>query len=159
MTPAAEAEYAATSRRCAELDSRYRSTARRRGTPDPDSDLSPPIWTVLFTESGRYNWLLQYLPGAEGVTLSWVGTGRCLISMDFTDEDFSVLQDKIAAAATAMQRDGWWQTTTDVPDKERLMRKQLVVKRWGFYSGAIVRSHAAPTHQKTPSLHSHIVVE
>jgi glutamate-1-semialdehyde 2,1-aminomutase len=36
------------------------------------------IWTVLFTEPGRYNWLLQYYLRAEGVTLSWVGTGRCL---------------------------------------------------------------------------------
>src|SRR5262249_53482455 len=36
------------------------------------------VWTVLFTEPGRYNWLLQYYLRAEGVTLSWVGTGRCL---------------------------------------------------------------------------------
>ena len=42
------------------------------------------IWTVLFKEPSRYNWLLQYYLRAEGVTLSWVGTGRCLSSMDFT---------------------------------------------------------------------------
>jgi glutamate-1-semialdehyde 2,1-aminomutase len=33
------------------------------------------IWTVLFSEPGRYNWLLQYYLRAEGITLSWVGTG------------------------------------------------------------------------------------
>ena len=43
------------------------------------------VWTMLFTEPGRYNWLLQYYLRAEGVTLSWVGTGRCLSSMDFSD--------------------------------------------------------------------------
>ncbi len=36
------------------------------------------IWTVLFKEPGRYNWLLQYYLRANGVTLSWVGTGRCM---------------------------------------------------------------------------------
>ena len=35
------------------------------------------VWTVLFKEPSRYNWLLQYYLRAEGVTLSWVGTGRC----------------------------------------------------------------------------------
>ena len=50
------------------------------------------VWTVLFTEPGRYNWLLQYYLRAEGVTLSWVGTGRCLSSMDFTDKDYEALQ-------------------------------------------------------------------
>ena len=41
------------------------------------------IWTVLFKEPSRYNWLLQYYLRAEGVTLSWVGTGRCMSSLDF----------------------------------------------------------------------------
>ena len=36
------------------------------------------VWTILFIEPGRYNWLLQYYLRAQGVTLSWVGTGRCL---------------------------------------------------------------------------------
>ena len=34
------------------------------------------VWTVLFKEPSRYNWLLQYYLRAEGLTLSWVGTGR-----------------------------------------------------------------------------------
>lgn len=51
------------------------------------------IWTVLFKEPGRSNWLLQYYLRAEGVTLSWVGTGRCMSSMDFTPQDYKELQD------------------------------------------------------------------
>ena len=57
------------------------------------------MWTVLFTEPGRYNWLLQYYLRAEGVTLSWVGTGRCLSSMDFTEEDYEALRAKLVDAA------------------------------------------------------------
>lgn len=41
------------------------------------------VWTVLFKEAGRYNWLLQYYLRAEGLTLSWVGTGRCMSSLGF----------------------------------------------------------------------------
>ena len=57
------------------------------------------VWTVLFTEPGRYNWLLQYYLRAEGVTLSWVGTGRCLASMDFTADDYTALRVKLLDAA------------------------------------------------------------
>ena len=66
------------------------------------------MWTVLFTQPSRYNWLLQYYLRAEGVTLSWVGTGRCLSSMDFTAEHYQELRVKLLAAATSMQQDGWW---------------------------------------------------
>ena len=59
------------------------------------------VWTLRFTEPSRYNWLLQYYLRAEGVTLSWVGTGRCLSSMDFTDKDYAALQRKLLDAAHA----------------------------------------------------------
>jgi glutamate-1-semialdehyde 2,1-aminomutase len=84
------------------------------------------VWTVLFTEPSRYNWLLQYYLRAEGVTLSWVGTGRCLSTMDFTDKDYAAVQRKLLDAAHAMQSDGWWLTTEDHPTRERAMRRGLI---------------------------------
>ena len=63
---------------------------------------------MLFTEPGRYNWLLQYYLRAQGVTLTWVGTGRCLGSMDFTAKDYEELETKLVYAAEAMKADGWW---------------------------------------------------
>jgi glutamate-1-semialdehyde 2,1-aminomutase len=84
------------------------------------------IWTVLFKQPGRYNWLLQYYLRAEGVTLSWVGTGRCLCSMDFTAEDYRALQGALVGAAAQMRRDGWWLEATDHPAKEKRMRVRLV---------------------------------
>src|SRR5208283_3888735 len=66
------------------------------------------VWTVLFKEPSRYNWLLQYYLRAEGVTLSWVGTGRCMNSLDFAPDDYRELQDKLVNAADTMKHDGWW---------------------------------------------------
>ena len=73
------------------------------------------VWTVLFKEPSRYNWLLQYYLRAEGVTLSWVGTGRCLSSMDFSPEDYRALQVKLINAAQQMKSDGWWLTCRRKP--------------------------------------------
>ena len=83
------------------------------------------VWTVLFVEPGRYNWLLQYYLRAEGVTLSWVGTGRCLATMDFTEKDYSALQTKLVDAAARMRSDGWW-LGAEHPRREKTMRLRLI---------------------------------
>jgi glutamate-1-semialdehyde 2,1-aminomutase len=83
------------------------------------------VWTVLFTEPGRYNWLLQYYLRAEGLTLSWVGTGRCLGNMDFTDKDYEELRVKLLDAARTMKADGWWLTIRDHPRRDKDMRARL----------------------------------
>ena len=83
------------------------------------------VWTILFIEPGRYNWLLQYYLRAEGVTLSWVGTGRCLGTMDFTEKDYAALQTKLVDAAAKMQADGWW-LGADHPRREKTMRLRLI---------------------------------
>ena len=84
------------------------------------------IWTVLFKEPGRYNWLLQYYLRAQGVTLSWVGTGRCMSSMDFTPADYQELQSKLVNAAQTMKHDGWWLNEEQQPGRESTMRSRLV---------------------------------
>ena len=42
------------------------------------------IWTVCYTQPSRYNWMLQYYLRAEGLALSWVGTGRLIFSLNYT---------------------------------------------------------------------------
>jgi glutamate-1-semialdehyde 2,1-aminomutase len=84
------------------------------------------VWTVLFKAPSRYNWLLQYYLRAEGVTLSWVGTGRCLSSLDFTADDYQELQLKLLNAAQKMQSDGWWLNEQEHPEREKRMRKRLM---------------------------------
>ena len=89
------------------------------------------VWTVLFKEPSRYNWLLQYYLRAENVTLSWVGTGRCLSSMDFTHEDYQDLQTKLLSAAHKMKSDGWWLSAAEYPGREKTMRVRLMREMLG----------------------------
>jgi glutamate-1-semialdehyde 2,1-aminomutase len=68
------------------------------------------VWTVLFNQPGRYHWMFQYYLRAEGIALSWVGTGRCLFSLDFTPAQYKQVTTAILAAGKRMQADGWWWT-------------------------------------------------
>ena len=46
------------------------------------------VWSMVYTEPGRYHWMFQYFLRDAGVALSWVGTGRCLFSLDWTQADY-----------------------------------------------------------------------
>jgi glutamate-1-semialdehyde 2,1-aminomutase len=66
------------------------------------------IWTVCYTRPSRYNWMLQYYLRAEGLALSWVGTGRIVFSLNYGEAEFDAVADRFVAAANAMASDGWW---------------------------------------------------
>ncbi len=57
------------------------------------------IWTVTYTLPSRYNWMLQYYLRAEGLALSWVGTGRLIFSLDYDDAAFAEVVERFVAAA------------------------------------------------------------
>jgi glutamate-1-semialdehyde 2,1-aminomutase len=110
------------------------------------------VWTVLFKEPSRYNWLLQYYLRAEGITLSWVGTGRCLSSLDFTEGDYQELQGKLLRAAQMMKGDAWWLNEEQQPGRDKIMRSHLVWEMVGslvriptplksFYTEIMQRKH------------------
>jgi glutamate-1-semialdehyde 2,1-aminomutase len=123
--PATEEQYRTANARCTEW---VRTTNQKL------ADLSLPVrvlnlgtvWTVLFQDTSRYNWLLQYYLRAERVTLSWVGTGRCLASMDFTPADYDALRTRLVNAVRQMKSDGWWLTAAEFPRKDQIMQKRLV---------------------------------
>lgn len=52
--------------------------------------------------------MFQYYLRAEGVALSWVGTGRCLFSLDFEERDYTAVQEKLLRACEKMTAAGWW---------------------------------------------------
>jgi glutamate-1-semialdehyde 2,1-aminomutase len=66
------------------------------------------VWTVTYTQPGRYHWLLQFYLRAHGLLLSWVGTGRMVFSLNYSEADFDAVCERFIAAASAMQADGWW---------------------------------------------------
>ena len=97
------------------------------GLPVQVANLSS-IWTVCYTQPARYNWMLQYYLRAEGLALSWVGTGRLIFSLNYTDADFEAVADRFVAAARAMQRDGFWWSSpalTNKSIKRRVLREML----------------------------------
>ena len=115
---------------------------------------------------GRYNWLLQYYLRAEGLTLSWVGTGRCLASFDYNDADYAELREKLLAAARAMRDDCWWLSEAEQPKRDRRLRGALLrevaaslvpTRIWQFTVDVMHRKHddheASHNHPTNRALH------
>jgi glutamate-1-semialdehyde 2,1-aminomutase len=90
------------------------------------------VWTVEYTEPSRYNWMLQYYLRAEGLSLSWVGTGRLIFSLNFTDADFAEVESRFVAAAQKMKRDGWWWHLPTLTNKtiRRQILKEMLASRF-----------------------------
>jgi len=126
-TPQARAQYH-------DLDERWNGRAeglnrrlREEGLPVRVANLSS-VWTVCYTQPSRYNWMLQYYLRAEGLALSWVGTGRLIFSLNYTDADFEAVADRFVVAARAMQQEGWWWSDaalTNPSIKRRILREMI----------------------------------
>jgi glutamate-1-semialdehyde 2,1-aminomutase len=90
------------------------------------------IWTVLYTRPSRYNWMLQYYLRAEGLALSWIGTGRLIFSLDYTQADFDAVAERFVRAARAMQEDGWWWSDPSLTNKgiKRAILREMIAHRF-----------------------------
>ena len=69
------------------------------------------ILSVLYTKPSRYNWMLQFYLKAAGLELSWLGSGRMIMSFNFTEDEFEEVCNRFIEAALAMKNDGWWWQT------------------------------------------------
>jgi glutamate-1-semialdehyde 2,1-aminomutase len=93
------------------------------GLPVEVANLSS-IWMVNYTTPSRYNWMLQYYLRAEGLALSWIGTGRFIFSLNYTDADFAEVMQRFVAAARKMKEDGWW--WHDAAMTNKTIRRQIM---------------------------------
>jgi glutamate-1-semialdehyde 2,1-aminomutase len=123
-------------RRAAQLNERLRATQ----LPVQVSHLSS-IWTINYLRPSRYNWMFQFYLRTAGLALSWVGTGRLIFSLNYTDADFDAVSDRIVSAAAQMQRDGWWWEggLSNKAIKRRVLR-ELLQARWDTSSIGSINS-------------------
>jgi glutamate-1-semialdehyde 2,1-aminomutase len=106
------------------------------------------IWTVSYSQPSRYNWMFQYYLRAAGLALSWVGTGRLIFSLNYTEADFAAVAERFVAAATAMRQDAWWWSRDGLTNKSirRQVLKELLQTRWnGMPWGRSTRRAAGRT--------------
>ncbi|WP_439536257.1 aminotransferase class III-fold pyridoxal phosphate-dependent enzyme [Methyloversatilis sp.] len=116
------------------LDERWNARAEKLNGLLGEADLPvrvanlSSIWTVTYCMPSRYNWMLQYYLRAEGLALSWVGTGRLIFSLNYGDAEFDAVCERFVAAARRMQADGWWWVPEGASNKQvkrRILREML----------------------------------
>lgn len=122
-----------------DLDERWdaRADALNRGLAEADvpvrvANLSS-IWTICFITPSPYNWMLQYYLRAEGLHLSWVGSGRLIFSLDYDDAAFAEVARRFFRAAAAMRSDQWWRHDPALTDKA--IRRRILGEMFAARSG------------------------
>ena len=108
----------------------FNERMRVAGVPVRAANLQS-IWTVLYEQPSRYNWMLQFYLRKRGLALSWVGTGRLIFSLDYSDADFELVVQRCAEAAREMAADGWWwegSALTNRAIKRGILREML--RQW-----------------------------
>jgi glutamate-1-semialdehyde 2,1-aminomutase len=126
--------------RAAQLNERLQAA----GLPVRVVNLSS-IWVITYTRPCTYNWMLQYYLRAAGVALSWIGTGRLIFSLNYTEPEFTALADRFVAAAEAMDQAGWWRQGAAVSNKaiKRRVLREILYHR-------LVPASAANAGQNSP---------
>ncbi len=96
------------------------------------------VFTTLYTVPNRFNWMYQFYLRAEGLALSWIGTGRFIFSHDYTDADFDEVVRRAVAAAEKMRDDGFFWSSPELTDKaiKRGVLRELLRARFGSVGSA-----------------------
>jgi glutamate-1-semialdehyde 2,1-aminomutase len=134
--------------RAAALNGRLSSA----GLPVRVANLSS-IWTLYYEGVSRYNWMFQYYLRAEGLALSWVGTGRLIFSLNYSDDDYAAVADALVRAAQSMRRDGWWWSDPQMTNKSirRRVLKEMLRARWRAGSRPALAGYAGRPSMGRPS--------
>ncbi|WP_349741884.1 aminotransferase class III-fold pyridoxal phosphate-dependent enzyme [Roseateles cavernae] len=110
---------------------RFNRLMSEAGLPLRAAHLSS-IWTLTFELPSRYNWMLQLYLREQGLWLSWVGSGRLIFSLDYSEADFDEVCRRCLAAARRMQQDGWWWQGEGLSNKtiKRQILREMLAERF-----------------------------
>jgi glutamate-1-semialdehyde 2,1-aminomutase len=110
---------------------RLNGLLREEALPVQVANLSS-IWTVCYTRPSRYNWMLQYYLRAEGLALSWIGTGRVIFSLNYSQADFDEVAMRFVNAVRTMERDGWFWCDAAATNRsvKRSILKEMIAHRF-----------------------------
>jgi len=84
------------------------------------------VWTILYLQPSRYNWMFQFYLRTQGLALSWIGSGRLIFSLNFREHDFAQVAERFLHAAHNMQEGGWWSPVPGLSNGS--IRRQLVLE-------------------------------
>lgn len=117
----------------------------KTGAPVRVANLST-VWALYFTQPSRYHWMLQYYLRAQGLALSWVGSGRLIFTLNCTDAEFSEVVQRVEAAARAMLSDGWWwiDPTVNARSMQRRVLREMLQARCSSVFSSVIGSISSP---------------
>jgi glutamate-1-semialdehyde 2,1-aminomutase len=125
-SPAVQALYEGLDARWGERRRMLDTRLEEAGVPLRVTGLST-VWTVLYTQPSRYHWMFQFYLRDQGLSLSWVGSGRLIFSLDIDDTLFEAVCTRFVQAALRMRADGWWdgpaRSTREI--RGRVLREML----------------------------------
>lgn len=73
------------------------------------------LWTVRYEQPSPFQFLFQYYLRDAGLQMAWVGTGKLLLNLEFTEKDLDRLTSILLNAAKAFRADGWWWEGSKTP--------------------------------------------
>lgn len=109
---------------------RFNEVMIEKGFPLRAANMSS-VWSLYYTDPSRYNWMLQYYLRAEGLALSWVGTGRLIFSLNYSDSDFEEVIVRFVKACDKMKEAQWFWAPPELTNKgiRRNILKEMFAKR------------------------------
>ncbi|HEX5805484.1 MAG TPA: aminotransferase class III-fold pyridoxal phosphate-dependent enzyme [Macromonas sp.] len=133
QTPEVQDIYTGLDQRWIDRAAQFNQALQSAGVPVRVVALSS-IWTVNYTQPGRYHWLLQHYLREQGLALSWVGTGRIVFSLNYSDAELAEVTRRFVAACQQMQQEGWWWQTPELTTQgiRRQLLREMLAARFGW---------------------------